>query len=167
MKNKTIRKTQNPRFINFQKHKYSCGVIALANALKWLGYPTSYKNMLGYCIATGQLDLEHGMLAGVGIPTVLKSLKIKHRRFCQFKTSDLDKALAEGHSVLLSYVTEPPGAFHAVFIDKKTPKTYSVWNKNLKNKSSTYHRKSITKLIRRSLISGHRRCYAYIIYKEN
>lgn len=145
---KVIRKRKS-RFINTQRHIASCGPIAIANAIKWLGTETSYTSVLDFCTAIRAYSPQYGMFP-FQLDYALKTLKIDYSKHCKFTSRDLDRTLKKGKAVILIFDTISAGS-HATFINgiDLEKKHYLVWNR-WKGATPWCKRDYITQAIKRS-----------------
>lgn len=153
----TSTKKQRSRFINVQRHKASCGPIAIANAIKWFGTQTSYKSVLEFCEIIGAYRPTQGMWPHE-IRFALKKLEIPVKVKRTFSVQLLDEILEDKGAVILTYVRKD-GA-HAVFLDSKSELGYRVWNR-ISGAKPWYPRRTIKRDIKRTLKETGR-IYVYI-----
>jgi hypothetical protein len=122
--------TMTQKFINKQQHSYTCGPVAVLNALKWLGYgkTTSYRETLLWFYQFG-LCSEIGMKPKQ-LSKSLKALKIPYKRKSYASIQDIEKALDDGKTVVANYMWYYRGRCgkHYVFIDRHTDKSFRAWN---------------------------------------
>ncbi len=143
------------KFINVQRHKASCGPIAIANLIKWCGIETSYAKVLGFCIGVRAFSNRAGMWP-FQMRYVLKTLKVRFKVKRKFSVADLDALLDAGGCCILAYCTKFGG--HAVFIDKRTSNGYRSWNR-VKGKPPFFSKKDLQIALRRSV--GRRNLHVY------
>ncbi len=115
------------RYINKQPDGYSCGPVAVMNAIKWLGGKMSFKKdrdiFTGFgCDKDGTNRLE--------LTESLKAFNIKHKYYKTTTIKDIERCLARGSSVILLYklYVERGSWGHCVFIDKDNDWWFKSYN---------------------------------------
>jgi hypothetical protein len=109
-----------PRYIR-QRDNYSCGPVALLNALKWAGRTkgTSYDTLPSWrsaCGTTRKLGTSFiNLFRAAKMLPVLGTRKAKPR----VRLADIDAHLKHGGAVILGSVSEPMGGFHWFLITEK------------------------------------------------
>lgn len=133
------------RYVNIQPHKSSCGPVAIINALKWLGCSTSYRKMLPFF----NWNTEEGMHFDE-MTQDLRKLGLRFKVVDYPTIKDMERELDKGRALVYAYYWfekfERSG--HYVFVDRHTPKMFSVKNNSdvgraflSKSKVTTYARK--------------------------
>lgn len=126
-KTATSIKFRKTRFINQQRHKASCGPVAITNLLKWFGIQTSYDIVLRFCMGIRAYDPKLGMWP-FQMKYLLRTLQIKFKVRRRASLEDIDKILEKDGSIILIYLTKRKTS-HAVFIDSKKDDFYRIWNR--------------------------------------
>lgn len=106
----------------------SCGPVVILNVRKWLGRNhTSYREHL-YLFEKWGFD-EDGMWPK-DLSRALNAMGIRYKRKSFAVVTDIEKALKNGNSVILSYAWHHKGrrGAHYVFIDRDTGKHFRAWN---------------------------------------
>lgn len=161
MKTKKSRKTatsirkRRSKYINTQRHKASCGPIAIANAIKWFGIETSYDAVMQFCAGIRAYHPTKGMWP-FQMRYSLLTLKLPFKVRRKFSPEELDAEVAKGRSMILIYDTLKNGS-HAAFLDASSETQYRVWNK-IKGQGPWYDKKVIWDDIERT---GCRQGYLY------
>ena len=111
------------RYVNKQQHKASCGPVAVINALKWLGCSVNYRDSLDIFKVLGYHENGGGTWKS-GVINMLRFFKIRFEFKDRIKVRDIEKAIDDGYSVVLSYRWYENNKYgnHLVFIDKYTDK---------------------------------------------
>lgn len=139
--------------INRQRHRTTCGIVAIKNALEFKGRKKkkdSYENLLKYSIRN--LGFKHDGMHNVQIYYALKLKGIKHKIIRQASFKDISRELGKGRGVifLFRYAIGNGGSNgHFTFIDKETPKQFRAWN-NTRKRSCMWRKKTMAKYIRYS-----------------
>ena len=102
-----------------QKDQYSCGPIAIMNALKWAGLQTTYKTHFHRIRTLFKTTMSWGTTIDNMTATLLK-----HGRYLSFTTKSLvtlkeiDRHLAQGGAVILKYWFKESAGYdgHYVFL---------------------------------------------------
>lgn len=151
---KTIRRRRS-RMINTQRHRASCGPIAVANAIKWSGIETSYRDVLRFCRIVRAYHPKVGMYP-YQMTYVLRTLQMRFKARRSLSIADLDRALDSGRSLILVYETERNGS-HAAFVDARADGRYRVWNR-ARRSTPWCSRETLSASLDRS----HTKLYVYI-----
>ena len=117
------------RYINKQKHNTTCGPVALANALKWLGYSCSYnsivKDMKDDC------DPYSGM-TNSELSKIFDDYSINHRyqKWTKDATKAIERCLDRGNAVILNYTwfSKTDSQRHYIFIDGHLRYRFNSYN---------------------------------------
>lgn len=157
-------KFRRTRLINAQRGVGDCGPIAIANLIKWCGIRTTYREVRSFCIGT------RTMIPGIGMLQeqmwgLLKTLKVRFRKYRKFGLKDIDRAIAEGSSIVLMYETRRFGG-HAVFIDATSKKRIRVWNRT-QGHFPWYSRRDVSDDLRRSVRRGTGHPHVYVFPASN
>ncbi|MFA5024119.1 MAG: C39 family peptidase [Patescibacteria group bacterium] len=127
-----------------QRDEYSCGPIAILNAMKWLGKPVTYKDLArlkDICCCRS----PNGTWPKV-ISVVLKILKIKYLYKAKPSIKEIDKHLDDGGSILLvHYYNITRG--HYVLCIGKTEKYYTLINDGMNNTITRCHKNTMKKML--------------------
>lgn len=117
--------------INRQRHRASCGPVAIKNALEFKGVKTSYDEILEFsekylnyeCYGMWIKELRYG----------LQLFGINYKNIHNPKFEHISKELEKGRGFILLYMWYYEGSTrgHYVFIDKETPKYFRAWNWSL------------------------------------
>lgn len=122
-----------PRYVK-QNDDYSCGPIAIINALKWIGRKASYgslKRIQKACHCDEDGSSEWNLLR------CLRKMGIDVRILHNPRAMDLDLLLEQGKSMIVSYYFKNNGYWnghkgyldgHYVFVSRKTKRRYVVHN---------------------------------------
>jgi len=109
------------RYIDQQKHEFTCGPVAIINALRWWGVKADYDNFL-LQLEPGECTERFGMKWKT-LSKVLKRNGFKVKQVYNPTMRELDAFLADGLSIILnySYIDPEDGMLekHYVFIDAK------------------------------------------------
>ncbi|KKN65725.1 hypothetical protein LCGC14_0478640 [marine sediment metagenome] len=113
--------------INKQRHKTSCGPVAILNALKWKGYHDSYADVISF--AKRRLSFKHhgSGMHWIYISQALDVLDIRYKIIHKATLVDITRELDRDRAVILFFQY---GGHHAhyIFIDKHTEKFVRAWN---------------------------------------
>lgn len=123
--------------INRQQHTFTCGPVAILNALEWLGVkPFKYKEFVKMVV-----DIELG-IAGMwfrDLLIILRFLGVKHRALRNPVTADIERELEAGNSVIFLFRWVDTGknedGGHYIFIDAQTDTKFRAWNLSRNNKT--------------------------------
>jgi hypothetical protein len=114
-----------------QRDKYSCGPIAIANAIKWYGGKERAKDLRKHFISVCECSPNHG----ASVEMIHKAILEESGFHCicpivQPKIEDLDKYLNNGWVAILVIYYFLDGAYgsHAFLCTRSTPKMYEVIN---------------------------------------
>lgn len=135
------------KYIHVQRHKASCGPVAIANVIKWFGISTSYDRVLRFCLDARAYDPEIGMWP-FQMWYVLKTFRIPFKVHKKFTIEKLDSLLDNGGVCILVYDTRP-GRSHVVFIDGRNDAGYRSWNRK-KGMLPFFPREEMDKTLRES-----------------
>ncbi len=120
------------KFINKQKHLYSCIPTAGANLLKALGYSITYNEALKFF----SWDMKSGGFVS-DLSQDLKDCGIKNKFYRLNKFSRVEKELDKGNFVLFSYpCTEPTHGRHIVYLTGHDKNYFYGYNLPSKNRIS-------------------------------
>jgi len=112
-----------PRYIR-QRDNYSCGPVALMNAIKWTGVTktTSYAMLPSWRLICRTRKVEgtsfSDLFRAVKIARLFAPLFVKKAK-PKVKLGDIDAHLKHGGAVILGSVSEPMGGFHWFLITEK------------------------------------------------
>ena len=118
--------------INKQKHRTTCGIVAVKNALEFKGKRVSYEKLIRY--ANRNLGFAHKSREGmypVKLRQFLKRYKLSYRNIKHPSFKDISNQLKQGRGVILNYrySTGDGGSNgHYIFIDKETKRFFRAWN---------------------------------------
>jgi len=138
-----------------QRDTYSCGPIAVLNALKWSGMRVTSRSHMGrvnrLCNSgiAGILDrdITHAL-------SKYRKLKFRVRRYITMR--QLDAHLRRGGCAIISheFVIDGEDAGHYIFIPSKTSEKFLVINDCFCGTVTHYDRKEMTDLLRYRGFSG-------------
>lgn len=119
-----------PRYVK-QRNTYSCGVIAVINALKWAGYNFTYDqlyNVLSEVLQTNsEIGTEEKYLDKVLKLFGSKVFSVTHVKSINFK--QLNKEIEEGHAViLLTHTDDHDKDMHYFLVIGKQDKKFIAIN---------------------------------------
>jgi len=124
-------KKRRTRLINVQRHKASCGPIAIANLIKWYGIQTSYRAVLEFCAGIRAYHPRKGMFP-YQMRYALLTLQIPFKVKRTLTVPEVNAILDGGGSIILIYATKRKHEDHCVFIDTRAKDAYRTWNRMLK-----------------------------------
>ena len=111
-------------YINKQRHRYTCGPVALANAYKSLGFSCSYD----YILQNFRESLKWGSFFDE-IHNHLRHNKVTCR-YIKPRFSKMQKELDKGNGIILLFRWCDNRGGHFVFIDGYTDKYFIGYNYN-------------------------------------
>jgi len=119
-----------PRYINTQQHDWSCGPVALINALKFAGIPKTYRCEISRFMNYSDKATDgNGGLPEKEIHKYLKEHGIYAVRKRNTYIKSLDKALDAGHGAIIGYCHNV--GCHYIFLERwlsRDEKLYDVKN---------------------------------------
>lgn len=132
-----------------QRDEFSCGPVAIINALKWAGHDYTYQalpTIRRLCRCKDEGTHSENLTRGLE--------KLKKRNKLKFKYNDLeyptllkiDKHLKKG-SLIFLYRENNQDIGHYIFINSKKENWYSVVNYSKKTKGKM-HRKTLMRLVK-------------------
>lgn len=117
----------NKTMINRQKDSFSCGAIALLNALEYYGIrgKLTVKDTKETLMDSNTLSKETGMCVNQ-LSAIMFHMGLEVERIDNVGVRKLNKALKLGHSVVLLFETDDLS--HFSFIECRVGSGYRAWN---------------------------------------
>jgi hypothetical protein len=129
--------------INKQRHKTSCGPVAMLNALKWKGYDDNYDDIMRF--SKRHLRFKHKGMLYYTVERGLKKLGVKHKLIYKITLPRIVRELNKGRAVILRYHWSRNHA-HYVFIDGHTKHFIKAWNTG-EGKTTRFSKKRLRRYI--------------------
>jgi len=117
--------------ISQQKHRSTCGIVAVKNALEFKGRRVQYEKLLRYSIRN--LGFKHNGMIIAEVRKLMKRYKIKYKNIKHPSFKDISNQLNLGRGLIFLYrysTGDGDSAGHYIFIDKETKRFFRAWNKS-------------------------------------
>lgn len=118
--------------INKQKHRTTCGIVAVKNALEFKGKRVPYEKLIRY--AQRNLKFVHESGRGMcpnKLRQLLKRHKLRYKNIKHPSFEDIGNQLKRGRGVILNYrypTGDGDSNGHFIFIDRETKRFFRAWN---------------------------------------
>lgn len=137
--------------INKQRHSFACGIVSTVNALRWLGYNNTYKEVLEHTKKYITKNINGGLWPKE-VRQLLKDYSIKYKTTNYPTFKFMEKEIDKGNAVLFLYKwkrSENIGG-HYTFITHYTKHFWVAWNNANNNKTAYQNRKVLARDLRYS-----------------
>lgn len=112
--------------INKQRHKKSCGPVAILNAMRRKGSKISYKDMIKKCQKNGAFNLKKGM-ALESLCHMIKYFGLTYSLDFNPRLKRIKNYLNQGKYIILMYKVHDD-LWHFAFIDNCEKNSFTIWN---------------------------------------
>lgn len=130
-----------PRYINKQRHTWTCGHVAVTNVLKSLSYNVTYSQGINIVEGFKNKPNSKGCWP-TEMTRVFRANKIRYK-YDKASIPRIRKLLKDGYKLLYFYRHNNRTDGHVVFIDKMTKLGIRMWNCPPRRKTAIYQIKKL------------------------
>ena len=143
-------------YINKQLHGYTCGLVAIANAIKWLGGSINYHEIFNTFKGTKLCTKAEGMEVR-DLNNSLKLYNIKYKKVINPSINCIERSLYRKRAVILLYTwyRNKESSGHYCFLDKSCGDVFRSYNSE-KDGINIIRKKELNSWFRKTHKNGYR-----------